>query len=108
MANLVSNAIRHTPDGSAIEVACRRDGAEAVLSVRDHGRGLDTDALAKAFERFWQADQARAGSGAGLGLAIVAAIAAEHGGRAAAANAEGGGAIFTIRLPIPPEAVADA
>lgn len=107
MANLVSNAIRHTPDGSAIEVACRRDRAEAVLSVRDHGRGLDTDALGKAFERFWQADQARAGSGAGLGLAIVAAIAAEHGGRAAAANAEGGGAIFTIRLPIPPEAAAE-
>jgi two-component system OmpR family sensor kinase len=103
MANLVSNAIRHTPAKSAVEVACRRDGAEGVLSVRDHGTGLDTDALAKSFERFWQADQSRAGSGAGLGLAIVSAIAAEHGGRAEAANAPGGGAIFTIRLPIPPE-----
>ncbi len=108
MANLVGNAIRHTPAGSAIEVACRRDGAEAVLSVRDHGPGLDTDALAKAFERFWQADQARAGSGAGLGLAIVAAIAAEHGGRAEAANASGGGAIFSLRLPIPAEPVAES
>jgi signal transduction histidine kinase len=52
------------------------------------------------FDRFWQADRARVGSGAGLGLAIVAAIATEHGGKATAGNAEGGGAVFTIELPI--------
>jgi two-component system sensor histidine kinase MtrB len=52
------------------------------------------------FDRFWQADVARVGAGAGLGLAIVSAIATEHGGTAIAANADGGGAVFTIELPI--------
>ena len=69
------------------------------MAVRDHGRGLDDDALAHVFDRFWQADQARVGKGAGLGLAIVAGIAAEHGGEAPAANAPDGGAVFTLRLP---------
>jgi signal transduction histidine kinase len=68
--------------------------------VRDHGSGLDETALAHVFDRFWQADAARAGTGAGLGLSIVAAIAAEHGGTAQVANAAGGGAMFTLRLPI--------
>jgi signal transduction histidine kinase len=52
------------------------------------------------FDRFWQADRARVGTGAGLGLAIVSSIANEHGGRAAAANAADGGALFTLRLPL--------
>ena len=52
------------------------------------------------FDRFWQADRARAGAGTGLGLSIVAGIAHEHGGTATAANAEGGGARFTLRLPL--------
>ena len=55
---------------------------------------------AHVFDRFWQADQARAGTGAGLGLSIVAGIAAEHGGTATAANADDGGARFTLRLPL--------
>ena len=100
IANLVSNAVRHTPDGTAIDVAARADHGMAEVTVRDHGRGLDGDALQHAFDRFWQADPARAGTGAGLGLAIVAGIANEHNGTATAANAEGGGAIFTLRLPL--------
>ena len=69
------------------------------MAVRDHGPGLDDEALAHVFDRFWQADRSRTGSGAGLGLAIVAGIAAEHGGSAHAANCPDGGAIFTLRLP---------
>jgi two-component system OmpR family sensor kinase len=100
IANLVTNAVRHTPAGSPIEVSARlRDGV-AVVAVRDHGPGLDDLAVAHVFDRFWQADKARAGTGAGLGLAIVSSIAAEHGGRATAANAPGGGAVFTIQLPL--------
>jgi two-component system OmpR family sensor kinase len=100
VANLVTNAVRHTPPGSPIEVSARlRDGV-AVVAVRDHGAGLDDLAIAHVFDRFWQADKARAGTGAGLGLAIVSSIAAEHGGRATAANAAGGGAVFTIELPM--------
>jgi len=99
IANLVINAIRHTPSGSAIEVSASRQNGTAVVSVRDHGGGLDADGLQHVFDRFWQADAARSGSGAGLGLAIVSAIAVEHGGSAEAANAEGGGAMFSLRIP---------
>jgi two-component system OmpR family sensor kinase len=99
IANLVSNAVRHTPDDTELEVSAMVDGDDAVVRVRDHGAGLDDEALAHVFDRFWQADKARAGAGAGLGLSIVAAIAAEHGGDAAVANADGGGAVFTLRLP---------
>jgi two-component system OmpR family sensor kinase len=102
IANLVSNAVRHTPPGTPIDVAARvRDGMGTVV-VRDHGPGLDGEALSHVFDRFWQADKARSGSGAGLGLTIVAGIAAEHGGTAAAGNAEddGGGALFELRLPL--------
>jgi two-component system OmpR family sensor kinase len=102
VANLVTNALRHTPAGTAIEVRVDMTAGSAVLSVRDRGPGLDDDTLAHAFDRFWQADKARVGHGAGLGLAIVAAIAAEHGGSAMAANSEGGGAVFTIILPLAP------
>ena len=100
IANLVTNAARHTPPGTAIDVSARIENRVATVRVRDHGRGLDHDALGHAFDRFWQADRARAGSGAGLGLSIVAGIAAEHGGTATAANAEEGGAVFTLRLPV--------
>ena len=100
IANLLTNALRHTPAGTPIEVGVRLSDGAAVLSVRDHGPGLAPEALAHVFDRFWQADEARVGSGAGLGLAIVASVAAEHGGTTTVANAPGGGAIFTISLPL--------
>ncbi|MCU1352623.1 MAG: histidine kinase [Acidimicrobiales bacterium] len=99
LANLVTNALRHTPSGTAVDVSAHTEGNEAVLSVRDHGEGLSPAALQHAFDRFWQADEARTGAGAGLGLAIVAAVALEHDGTVTAANAPGGGAVFTLRLP---------
>jgi two-component system OmpR family sensor kinase len=99
IANLVTNAVRHTPAGTPIEVSARVAGGAAVVAVRDHGTGLDDEALAHVFDRFWQADRARVGTGAGLGLAIVSGIAAEHGGTATVANAAGGGALFTLSLP---------
>src|SRR5829696_224253 len=100
VANLVSNAVQHTPAGTPVEVAARPEDGEAVLVVRDHGPGLPPGADEHVFDRFWRADSARVGPGSGLGLSIVAAIAAEHGGRVTAENAPGGGAQFTLRLPI--------
>jgi len=100
IGNLVSNAARHTPPGTQIDVAAAVDDGIAVVVVRDNGPGLDDDAVVHVFDRFWQADRARSGTGAGLGLSIVAGIAAEHGGSATAANAAGGGAQFTLRLPV--------
>jgi two-component system OmpR family sensor kinase len=100
IANLVSNAVRHTPAGTPLEVTARLERGTATVAVRDHGRGLDEEALEHVFDRFWQGDRARVGPGAGLGLSIVAAIAHEHGGAATAGNASDGGAIFTLRLPL--------
>jgi len=102
ISNLMTNAVRHTPPGSPIEVSARLANGSAVVSIRDHGAGLDNEALTHAFDRFWQADRSRVGTGAGLGLAIVSSIAAEHGGHATAGNAPGGGAVFTLELPIAP------
>jgi two-component system, OmpR family, sensor kinase len=101
IANLVSNALTHTVAGTPIEVSAARTNGHATVVVRDHGQGLDADALHHVFDRFWRADRARVGSGSGLGLSIVAAIAQEHGGDISVANADGGGARFELTLPPP-------
>jgi two-component system OmpR family sensor kinase len=105
IGNLVVNAVRHTPPGTAVEVGARLEGGQAVVTVRDHGHGLDDEARAHVFDRFWRADEARVGSGTGLGLAIVAGIAAEHAGVVEADNHPDGGARFTLRLPLAGSAV---
>jgi two-component system, OmpR family, sensor kinase len=101
-ANLLRNAIVHTPEGTAIEVSLAREGGEAVARVRDHGPGLPPGDPAALFERFWRSDASRGrdSGGSGLGLAIVAAVASAHGGSAEAADAPDGGAQFTVRLPL--------
>jgi two-component system OmpR family sensor kinase len=100
--NLLRNAVLHTPAEAAIELTLARDGDEAVVRVRDHGPGLPADDPQAVFERFWRgsASRGRDDGGAGLGLAIVAAAVAAHGGRVEAANAADGGAEFTVRLPL--------
>jgi signal transduction histidine kinase len=94
--------VRHTPDGTPIEVGAHVDGGAGIVRVRDHGPGLAPEAVDNVFDRFWQADRARVGTAFGLGLSIVAGIAAEHGGTASASNADDGGAVFTIRIPLDP------
>ncbi|MCL4421904.1 MAG: HAMP domain-containing histidine kinase [Actinobacteria bacterium] len=100
VSNLVTNAIRHTPAGSAVEVAVHREGANATLSVTDHGHGLSEEALSHAFDRLWRGERGRGGEGSGLGLAIVAGVAAEHGGRVSACNVPGAGARFLLQIPL--------
>jgi two-component system, OmpR family, sensor kinase len=104
IGNLVRNALVHTPPDSGIELTVSTAGSDATLEVRDHGPGLPTDDTDALFERFWRADpgRGRGRAGAGLGLSIVAAIVDRHGGRVSAANAPGGGASFTISLPVVP------
>jgi len=97
LTNLVSNALRHG-DGPVALRAGQRNGT-VELHVLDEGRGFEPDFLPRAFERFSRADPARSGTGAGLGLAIVQVIAEAHGGRAHAANREGGGADVWLSLP---------
>jgi two-component system OmpR family sensor kinase len=101
LGNLLRNALVHTPSGTPIEVAVAADGEAVRLTVRDHGPGLPSEDPGALFERFWRAEggRERGKAGAGLGLAIVAAIVDAHGGEVDAANARGGGAVFTVRLP---------
>ena len=104
LANLLSNALNHTPAGSPVEVAVgiRRADGLAVVEVRDHGPGVDPDKAKKVFERFFRADPSRgrgSGGGNGLGLAIAAAIVAGHDGRIGVAQTAGGGATFVVQLP---------
>jgi two-component system OmpR family sensor kinase len=109
-ANLLNNALAHTPPGTPIEVTARRDGDGAVLEVRDHGQGLPPGDSQALFERFWRADEGRrrGRAGAGLGLAIVAGIVDAHGGAVRAQDAQGGGARFVVRLPLAAAAAAGA
>jgi two-component system OmpR family sensor kinase len=102
LANLMRNALVHTPAGTPVDVAVRARDGEALLEVRDHGRGLPTSDPSELFDRFWRADpgRGRGRAGAGLGLAIVAGVVSAHGGHAEAADADGGGARFTVVLPL--------
>ena len=101
IANLVGNALVHTPSVAAVDLRLAARGEWAELTVADRGPGLEPGALEHVFERFWRGTAGGEGKpgGAGLGLPIVAAIAQTHGGDVSAANAPGGGAVFTLRLP---------
>jgi len=101
LANLVRNALVHTPPGTPIEVMVSQDGANVRVSVRDHGPGLPDASPERLFDRFWRAEggRERGKAGAGLGLAIVGGVVEAHHGQVSAQNAPGGGALFTVLLP---------
>ena len=100
LRNLLSNALRHTPEGS-VEVAVGRADGFAEVRVIDTGEGIPAEDLPYVFERFYRADAARTGDtgGAGLGLAITRRIVMDHGGTVFAESAPGEGATVGFRLP---------
>jgi len=103
--NLLENAIRHTPEGTAIDVGLAIDGDTARLTVRDDGPGLPAGMEDQVFARFVRGEgpadrSARNGAGTGLGLSIVRAVATAHGGSVTAANGSDGGACFEVRMPL--------
>ncbi|CAB4932449.1 unannotated protein [freshwater metagenome] len=102
LTNLVRNALVHTPAGTPVEITTTVDGGHVEVEVRDHGQGLPSEDPQAIFGRFWRSEggRTRGRSGAGLGLAIVAAIVEAHDGTVRAANAPGGGASFVVRLPL--------
>jgi two-component system, OmpR family, sensor histidine kinase BaeS len=102
LANYISNALRHAPDGSTIVISAKVGDATVRLGVTDRGPGLAGDELEAVFERFYRIDPARsrAAGGSGIGLAIVRALAEAMGGRAWAESAgPGTGATFLLELP---------
>jgi signal transduction histidine kinase len=108
LQNLVANAVRHTPAGGTVTVRAEVVGDDILLSVEDTGPGIPPEHLPRVFDRFYKVDESRTGttmpSGSGLGLSIVQAIIARHGGSVTALNRPEGGARFEIRLPKPAHA----
>ena len=117
LVNLVTNALRYTPEGTPLEIAVGtvdvlegsidRSGQhtgrarDSVIEVRDHGPGISDEDATRVFERFYRADSSRhrETGGTGLGLAIVAAIVAQHDGTVRLRETPGGGATLSVRLP---------
>ncbi len=100
--NLVDNALKYTPAGGAVSVVTERVDGDAVLRVRDTGRGISADVLAHVFDLFVQAPQAldRAPGGLGLGLTLVKRLVELHGGSVAAwSDGPDRGSEFVVRLP---------
>jgi two-component system phosphate regulon sensor histidine kinase PhoR len=108
--NLLSNAAKYTSPGGGIRLTAARDGDTAVLSVSDTGIGIPEKDKEALFSRFFRASNAvrRSIPGAGLGLAIVSSIVAEHGGNVAVESTEGVGTTFTVRLPLLPADIQEA
>jgi two-component system OmpR family sensor kinase len=100
-ANLLGNAIVHTPPGSPVEVGVTADGARLAVTVTDHGEGVPEQERERLFERFWRREggRERGRAGAGLGLAIVQGVVHAHHGSIRVEDVTGGGAAFVVELP---------
>ncbi len=101
--NLVDNALKFTPAGGTVTLSARADGAWMNFEVADTGIGVESEAMSRLFDRFYQADSSRAGGeghGAGLGLAIAREIVQAHGGKIGVRSSVGHGTTFTVRLPL--------
>lgn len=103
LANLLGNALRHSPTGSRVTVGSALEGAEVLVEIRDQGDGIAAEHLPHIFERFYRVDRARrrGEAGAGIGLTISKALVNAHGGSLSAASpGVGQGATFVVRLPL--------
>ena len=103
LANLLDNALRHTPGGGAVQLSAHRVGRQVIVRVVDDGEGVAPQHLPHLFERFYRADPSRnrVGGGAGIGLAIARALTEAHGGEIRAASAgPGEGTTITVALPV--------
>lgn len=100
LANLLSNALKFTPEGGTIDCAAQRDGEFVRFSVIDTGKGIPAEELPMLFDRFYQAgDKTQKSKGLGLGLAICKGLIAAHGGRIWVESLPGVGSAFNFTLP---------
>ncbi|HEX2908806.1 MAG TPA: HAMP domain-containing sensor histidine kinase [Phototrophicaceae bacterium] len=100
LTNLLTNAIKYSPEGSPIEISLTCDQAEGVIRVRDYGIGIPADDLEHLFEPFHRAANVGKIQGTGLGLAIAKQAVERHGGSLAVESRVGEGTVFTVRLPL--------
>ncbi|HXM76096.1 MAG TPA: HAMP domain-containing sensor histidine kinase, partial [Thermoanaerobaculia bacterium] len=101
LANLLSNALTHTPPGGRIELTARPAESQVEISVSDSGNGISSEDLPHVFDRFYRADPSRARStgGTGLGLAIVRQLVRSQGGDVRVESEPGRGSVFSFTLP---------
>ena len=102
LANLLGNALRHTPAGGHVQLSARSSAEGVAITVRDSGDGIAAEHLPRVFERFYRVDDGRSRGvgGSGIGLAIARALTEAHGGRIRAESAgTGKGASFVVTLP---------
>jgi two-component system sensor histidine kinase BaeS len=105
LANLLENALRHTPAGGSVRIACRRTDRGVAIEVADTGEGIEPADLSRVFDRFYRADPARNSRhrGSGIGLTISKALVEAQGGNLSAhSDGPGQGARFTVNLPAAP------
>jgi signal transduction histidine kinase len=105
LSNLVTNAVKYTPEGGTIEVRAKLEGEGIRVEVADTGLGVSTDQQARIFQAFTQVDMTntRAKGGVGLGLSIVKALVEAHGGEVGVVSeGEGKGSTFFFTLPLGP------
>lgn len=102
MANLLSNAIRHSPDGGHVGIGIEQRGDECLITVTDQGEGIPEEHLPRLFERFYRidTDRSRAGGGTGLGLSIARHTMRAHGGDIHVWSQAGVGSTFTLTFPV--------
>ena len=99
ITNLLTNALKFTPEGGRVTVEARLAGPQAVLTVTDTGMGIPADELPQVFNRFWRGRGAAQISGSGIGLAVAAELAQAHGGQLTASSEAGQGTVMTLTLP---------
>ena len=99
LANLIDNAIKYTPSGGKVDVECRNERRQTVISLRDTGIGIPKEEIPKIWERLYRGDKSRSQKGHGLGLSLVKAVVQAHGGYIDVSSVPGVGSFFSIYLP---------
>ena len=99
LANLVDNAIKYTPENGRVDIEAYKSSEDIIISVKDTGSGISREDLPRIWDRLYRGDQSRSQRGLGLGLSLVKAIVAAHGGKVQVNSEPGRGSTFTITIP---------
>jgi heavy metal sensor kinase len=100
LANLIDNAVKYTPEGGHVTVACLQVEQSVEVSIKDNGIGIPPQDQPRIWDRLYRGDKSRGQRGLGLGLSLVKAVIEAHGGRVMVQSSPGSGSEFTVRLPV--------